>query len=203
MRIAATLGALVLALWGFSRFVAWVEDRPGAVLDDPVLAWVEPRDLSVPTFACIYAGIATSILLLWRRRARLLLTLDAYVVLLAFRAALMYVTPLDPPPTIVPLRDPLVEHLGAGRTLTRDLFFSGHVATGVLVFLTCPSRWGRAFLLAAAVAVGVMTVVQHAHYAVDVLAAPFLAYCAYRLALRLPWNRGAMERVPVHQETDA
>jgi membrane-associated phospholipid phosphatase len=83
---------------------------------------------------------------------------------------------------MVALKDPFVEAFGEQRTLTRDLFFSGHTATLLVVALSAPTPWMRraAFVATALVAAGVL--VQHAHYTVDVVAAPFFAYAAWRAA---------------------
>jgi hypothetical protein len=179
--------ALVGTLFAFTRFASWVEDRPGAVLDDPVLRWLEPRDLSVLTFAVIYLGLAVAIAVLAVRPRRIPLAVQTYVLLVWARMALMALTPLDPPAGLIHLDDPIVEGFGAGRVLTRDLFFSGHVGTGMVLYLTCPVRWARWVLLAAAVAVGALVLVQHVHYSVDVAVAPMAAFAAYSLARR--WNR--------------
>ena len=51
-----------------------------------------------------------------------------------------------------------------------------------LLFLAVPGRPARAYFLASTVAVGCLVLVQHVHYAVDVLAAPAFAYAAWRIA---------------------
>jgi membrane-associated phospholipid phosphatase len=159
----------------------WNEDRPGAVLADPVLALFGPRDFSAVTFGLIYAAMLATVLGLLRRPARLLLVFQGYAVVAFVRIVVMYCIPLDPPETIIPLRDPLVEIVGTGRVLTRDLFFSGHTATLFLFFLALPRGWLRGAVLVACVLVAALTVWQHTHYVVDVLVAPFVSFAAWRL----------------------
>jgi hypothetical protein len=76
-----------------------------------------------------------------------------------------------------------VEAFGDHRTLTRDLFFSGHTATLFVLSLAMPTARlrGVGFAVTAFIAAGVLA--QHAHYTVDVVAAPFFAYASYRIAV--------------------
>ncbi len=101
-----------------------------------------------------------------------------------FRIAAMWATPLEAPPGTIPLLDPLVRLFGPGKLLTKDLFFSGHTSTLFLLALTVPGRGWKALFLVCTAAVGISVLVQHVHYTVDVLAAPFFAYASARLAAR-------------------
>jgi hypothetical protein len=131
----------------------------------------------------VWGGIFGALASMTRTPRRLVLVVQAYAYLVLVRVALMYVVPLDPPATIIPLRDPLVESFSTGQTpLTRDLFFSGHVGTLFLLHLVHARGRVKTVLLVAMAAVAVLTVWQHTHYVVDVLVAPFLAYGCLRLA---------------------
>lgn len=187
IRLLVTPPLLVGTLSALAALVKWVERRPGAVLPDPVLAMLAPRDVTWPVFTLIYVGIVLAVLLLVRSPVRLLLGVQGYVVMALLRIAVMWATPLDPPPGMIVLEDPLVQGFGgAAEPLTRDLFFSGHTSTMFLLFLAVPGRATRAFFLAATVGVAFLVLVQHVHYAVDVLAAPPFAYAAWRIA-RASW----------------
>lgn len=182
----ASLAVLALVLAGFARFVHWVEARPGAVLADPVLARIEPRQLDLPTFALIYGGILFALARLAMRPRRLVGTLQAYTLLVALRALAMAVTPLDPPLGLLPLHDPIVNGAVGAQDLQRDLFFSGH--TSLLVLLACcvPGRRARWLLALAAAAVAALLVAQHVHYSADVLVAPLAAWTAYSIVFLTP-----------------
>ncbi len=187
IRRLVTPPLLVATLSALAALVKWVERRPGAVLPDPVLAMLAPRDVTWPVFTLIYVGIVLAVLLLVRSPVRLLLGVQGYVVLALLRIVVMWATPLDPPPGMIVLEDPLVQGFGgAAAPLTRDLFFSGHTSTLFLLFLAVPGRATRAFFLAATAGVAFLVLVQHVHYAVDVLAAPPFAYAAWRIA-RASW----------------
>jgi membrane-associated phospholipid phosphatase len=193
-RLAVTLPALLGTLAVLASFVKRVEARPGVVLPDPVLALLPARDATWIAFALIYAAILAALARLARRPRRLAQALQAYAIMAWARMAVMWVTPLDPPPGMIRLEDPMVQGLGgASEALTRDLFFSGHTSTLFLIFLAVPRGRARLLFLACSAAVGVAVLVQHVHYTVDVLAAPFFAYGAWRLAGRL-WPRTEGER---------
>ena len=182
-RLLLTVPMLVATLFALAALVKWVERRPGAILPDPVLAWLAPRDVTRPIFTLIYAGILLAVFLLARSPVRLVMGVQAYVVMALLRIVVMWATPLDPPPGMIVLEDPLVQAFGgASQALTRDLFFSGHTSTLFLLFLAVPGRSAKAFFLACTSAVAFFVLVQHVHYAVDVLAAPAFAYAAWRIA---------------------
>ena len=185
LRLSLTLPVLVAALALLARFLDGVEARPGVVLPDPVLALLPPRDLTWLTFGLIYLGLFFGVARLSTAPRRLVVTLQAYVAMVLLRILAMWVTPLEAPPGMIPLHDPLVRLFGPGTLLTKDLFFSGHTSTLFLLALAVPGRRSRAFFLFCTAAVAVCVLVQHVHYTVDVLVAPLFAWASFRLALRL------------------
>lgn len=180
--LALTVAVLAGTLALLSHVLQLVEQRPGARLEDPLLALFSPRDLSTATFTVIYGCMLVALIDLARRPWSLLRALIGYILVALARAAMMWVTPLDPPEHLIPLRDPFIETFGPGALLTRDLFFSGHTSTLFLLALCVPSRWLRAPLFVATLAVAALVLAQHAHYTIDVLVAPCVAFCAFRLA---------------------
>ena len=186
-----TLAGLVAVLSGLARFLDWLEARPGVVLPDPVLALLRPRDLTWLTFGLIYAGLAAGIALLARQPRRLAAAMQAYALMVLFRMVAMWLAPLEAPPGMLLLRDPLVEQIATGRPVVKDLFFSGHTSTMFLLFLAVPGRAARTLFLACAAGVGACVLMQHVHYAVDVLAAPFFAYASFALVGRARELAGA------------
>jgi len=177
--------ALVAVLAVMARFLSWVERRPGVVLADPVLALFPPRDVTWLTFGLVYIGLLTTFVLLLPHPRRLVLGAQAYALMVLFRMAVMAVTPLEAPPDTIPLRDPLVQILGTGEVLTRDLFFSGHTATLALLTFLAPSRASRRFFMVCTLLVAICVLWQHVHYTVDVLVAPFVAYASRELVFAL------------------
>jgi hypothetical protein len=190
MELAVTAAILVPVLFALTHFLDWNESRRGVTMPDPVLALFPAVNLTWLTFLVIYAGIIVGLAVLLQNPRRLLLVFQAYAVMALFRMAAMYLSPLEPPPGIIELRDPFVEFFGGGKTLTRDLFFSGHTSTTFLLFLLIPGRVLRIVYACATLLVGLCVVLQHVHYTVDVVAAPFFAYGAYRIALGICKRRG-------------
>ena len=178
---AFSIPPLVIVLVLFSLFVGWVEERPGVVLDDPILKMLPVVDLTWPVFAIIYGGIVAAVATMARHPAEIILMLRAYTIMVAIRIAAMYLAPFDPPAGMITLIDP-VAGLGPGGALTRDLFFSGHTATMFLLALCAPGRTMRWVFLSLTILLALFLLLQHVHYAIDVVAAPFFAYGGYRIS---------------------
>jgi hypothetical protein len=70
----------------------------------------------------------------------------------------------------------------AGVVLTKDLFFSGHVATTFLLYLYGRRirGWSRVFL-AANLLTTACVFLAHLHYAIDVIGAYAITFCVYHL----------------------
>ena len=97
------------------------------------------------------------------------------------RFVTLSVVALDPPPGLIPLVDPLGSVFYGNAAITKDLFFSGHTATMVLIFLCLERRTDKIIALIAAFAVAYLLLVQHIHYTIDILAAPIVVYACYRV----------------------
>jgi hypothetical protein len=181
LELLTTLALLAFSLFLLSRFLAYVEQRPGVVLPDPVLSIFTPTDVTWITFSVIYAGLALALIHLFSRPSQMLLAFQAYIMLIVLRIMVMALTPLDAPPGLIVLADPFVEFfVGHGSTLTKDLFFSGHTSTLFLLFLVARGRRWKMFFLMCAVVVAFCVLIQHVHYTIDVIIAPGASYCAYR-----------------------
>ena len=182
-RTMVVLSAILpLTLLVFRMFLDTIEVRKGIVLPDPFLPLLAPVDLTWIIFGLIYGGLALAIVVLASHPRPFLRLVAAYVILTLIRMICMYAIPLDPPPGMIALADPFVELFGSsGRTLTRDLFFSGHTATLFLLALGMPaSRWKAALYCFTAV-VALCVLWQHVHYTIDVVVAPLASGSAYRL----------------------
>ncbi|WP_165768194.1 phosphatase PAP2-related protein [Hymenobacter amundsenii] len=180
-QLLTVLALLLLLARQLPRYFAWVQARPGHHLPDPLLTALPAHDVSGAIFTVIYLGIGLGLVTLLPRPARLLRALAAYLLLHLLRCATLWLLPLEPPTGLVLLRDPLVDQLlyAAPAPITKDLFFSGHTATLLLLALTVPPGWQRVVLLAGTVAVAGLVLVQHAHYTYDVLAAPLFVALAW------------------------
>ncbi|MET4075189.1 hypothetical protein [Hymenobacter sp. UYCo722] len=182
------LGLVVVLLLGLlpvvPGFYRFVQARPGQPLADPLLALLPVQDHSTLIFTLIYGAIAATLVYLLPRPQRLLQALWAYYLLQLMRMATLWLLPLEPPAALVMLHDPVMDRIFEVTTqpIVRDLFFSGHTATMMLLTLVGRGRGWRGALGLATVAVGLLVLMQRVHYSYDVLAAPFFAWAAYWLA---------------------
>lgn len=180
-----TIIILAITLSSLAGFLKFIEQRSGAVLNDPLLNIFKPVDLTYPIFIILYAGLLFAVYVLAANPRRLMIALQTYIILVIIRMLAMYLLALDPPQTMIPLSDPFVEFFGTGRLLTKDLFFSGHTAILFLVFLVVTGKWKKAVFLILTILIASGVILQHVHYSIDVIAAPFFSYSAYRIALLL------------------
>jgi len=182
VQIVATPLSLVLTLRVLAAFLLWVEKRPGVHLADPLLSAFAPRDCTWLVFALIYTAIAVGLIALAAHPQALVVALQAYIVMIVSRMGAMYFTAFDPPFDMIPLRDPIIEIVGTGQLLTRDLFFSGHTSTLFLLLLAVPDRRLKPLLFACVLVVATCLLRQHVHYTIDVLVAPLFAFASFRTA---------------------
>jgi membrane-associated phospholipid phosphatase len=173
------LGALLFFL---SYFFAYVEAREGSVVNDVILNLVSPVDLSVATFLLIYFAAVFCIITLLNKPELFLKAVQAYFLVLIFRIITLTIFPLEPPEGIILLKDPFIEYFFYGQTrITKDLFFSGHVATVCLLYLANPIKKLNWFYLSVFILVALFIMIQRVHYSFDVLAAPVFAWLSWRL----------------------
>jgi hypothetical protein len=184
LRLGVVLLLLLALLPIIPDFYHFIQARPGRLLPDPLLALLPVRDVSSPTFTLIYGSVAAALVFLLPRPLLLLRALWAYYFLQLLRMSTLYLLPLDPPTELVRLHDPIVDHLfkATAEPIVRDLFFSGHTATMVLLWLAVRGRRWQVPLALLTGAVALLVLVQRVHYSYDVLAAPLFAWLAYWLA---------------------
>jgi hypothetical protein len=157
-------------------FFAYIEKRNGVVLNDILLKHIGPVDVSIPIFIIIWS---TTLLFIVRSFYEPSIFLNA-VYCLSFlsliRMLSIYLTPLNPPETIIAIKDPLTSITYGGKDvfMTKDLFFSGHTSNMLMLALCFKKRIDRLVGFLAAIIVGALVLLQHAHYTIDVLAAFFI-----------------------------
>jgi hypothetical protein len=183
-KIIISLFVLVVTMLLFSRFTQFVEMRQGVQLSDPFLSLIPAIDLTWPIFSIIYGSIILGLSILLYYPERLVLLFGSYALMVMIRTLMMYLVPLDTPAGMIFLQDPFVSLFVTGKTLTRDLFFSGHTATMFLLFLAVPKKF-KTFFFIATLFVGGAVLFQKVHYTIDVVVAPFVSYVSYCIVERL------------------
>ncbi|HCR48645.1 MAG TPA: phosphatase PAP2-related protein [Rhodothermales bacterium] len=172
--ILLAITAIVLIL---PPFLEVIEARTGHRIYDPVLALIGPVYISEWIFVATYSVSLLGVLRNIRSPHHVLWIVFAYAGINLFRMITMTVVPLEPPETIMALRDPFLEGgVYAGAPKIKDLFFSGHTATvGMFIFMEREARWRLAFI-SGTILVAFLLLWQHVHYTIDVLAAPFFSF---------------------------
>jgi hypothetical protein len=184
IHLIVTLVILFIVMQAIIRMMDYMETQPGSRLNDPILELLPPTDMTWPLTFLIYSNIS---LLFWGNRnhpRELLIGLQAYSLMILARTVTLYSFPLEAPLDIIPLADPLVQWKSEyGIVHTKDLFFSGHTATVFLCFLATVNSKLRIWFLVATLLVGSFVLLQHVHYTLDVVVAPFVSYMCYRMTL--------------------
>lgn len=181
------ISVFLLITWAFMApmFFEYIQQRNGVTLDDPVLKTIDARDVSIFVFLLLYTLIIAGVVYLFFRPYFFVVAVQAYAVLTFFRLLSILLVPLEDPYGIIPLSDPFVDHLFYQKVITKDLFFSGHTSIVFLLAFCCPSRMLQWLLIIGGIAIGGLLLIQHAHYFIDVLVAPLVAYLAYRISRKL------------------
>lgn len=181
LRFLLSLGYLVALILFLNYFFAWVQRRDGVVLSDPLLALLKPVNFSRYIFVLLYIAVLTGAVYLLRHPLLLLRVLQTVAIVYSLRVIAMYFVPLDPPPGIIPLTDNFLQHLTyGGVVITKDLFFSGHTTSLLILALATRNKWLKIFFSCLLIAVVIMLLWQHVHYTIDILGAfVFTPLCWY------------------------
>jgi len=178
---------LILLLIAFPIFFNYIEGRNGITLNDPLLAFLPRYNVSVPTFLIIWS---MSLWFLYRAihaPQMLLLFMWGFVVLSLSRFLTIYLVALNPPVDLIPLTDPITNlfYGGTSHFITKDLFYSGHTSTQFLIFLCFTKKTDKILALIATCLIGVLVLIQHIHYSIDVLAAPVMCYGVFLISKKI------------------
>ncbi len=189
-KLALGILILVLLVAFLPYYFAFIEARRGIQLNDIVLNYIDSANVSVPTFIIIWS---LSLWYLYKSAndpALILLILWGLNVLFISRIISIYLVPLDPPKDLVELIDPITNRFYGAKFITKDLFFSGHTATLVCLSLCLRKRKDQLIVLTGGIIVGILVLVQHVHYTIDVIAAFVFPYFIIKIARRIiaPFN---------------
>jgi membrane-associated phospholipid phosphatase len=173
IKLLAGMAMLVCILMSFPSFFAFIENRKGAVLNDVVLNMIRPTDVSIPLFIIIWS---TPLFFIYRSIYNPSIFLNGvycFCFLSLVRMLSIYLVALEPPATLIAIKDPLTSLSYGGKDvfITKDLFFSGHTSNTLMLALCFEKKTERLIGYIAAVLVGILVLVQHAHYTIDVVAA--------------------------------
>lgn len=181
--IAFFLFAIVLLY--YPGFFAFIQKRPGTLLADPVLNILPSLDVSVLLFFLIYLTVGFGLFRALQSPALFLLFIWSCLFLSVARMITITLVPLEAPDGLVPLRDPILAPFYHHSQITKDLFFSGHTSSVFLIYLILRKKREKMFTLFATVSVGILLLIQHIHYTIDVVIAPLFVYIIFILAKKV------------------
>lgn len=180
---------LTVTLVSFVYFLTFNENRTGFVFNDPILNLFEPIAVSEVTFFVTYFLAIYGLIISFREPALFVGLLQAYTIMTLFRMLCLYILPLEAPASIIPLKDTFLQSsFYSGRENLKDLFFSGHTATIFLFAFAFRKKHTKRFFMVGACLVGLLVLIQHVHYSIDVLAAPVFAFIAIRIQKKMRLN---------------
>ncbi len=174
---------LVLAiLIVLPTFFDFIEKRQGIVLNDVILQLLPISNLSVPIFVIIWGMVLLILTRAFRNPFLMILFIWCFLFLTLSRMLTISLVPLEAPKNLILLKDPLSNQFYHGIFITKDLFYSGHTSTMFLIFLCLRRKLDKIVALFSTFAIGIMVLIQHVHYTIDVLVAPLGAFLVYKLA---------------------
>jgi len=108
--------------------------------------------------------------------------IKAASLFIIIRAVFVSLTHIGPYPLKLELESGLLNFITSGN----DLFFSGHTGLPFLVALIFwEHKYLRYLFLASSIMFGVIVLLSHLHYSIDVFAAFFITYSIYHIAMKL------------------
>ncbi len=184
------IGILIQAaiLIFFPYFFSYIEQRQnGIILNDLVLEFLVPRDLSVPVFIIIWSTTILAIYRCVKQPAIFLAILYSSIFLCFARMLSICFVHLEPPINLIPLKDPLtsITYGRRGLFITKDLFFSGHTSNMLLLALCLPKKSDKIIAFSSAISIGIMVLIQHVHYSVDVIGAVLITFLLVKQGKRV------------------
>jgi hypothetical protein len=182
------IGLLLLSIvFVFTYFYFdYIEHLPnGTALDDFVLRKLPARDVSS---LIVFFEVSTVILLFARfstNPVMFITFLMSFILVYIVRDVTIGITQLRAPAGIIELKDPLAGMVYRYRFITRDLFYSGHVSFVFLIYLCSNNKVDKYYTLCAVFFIGILLLIQHAHYVIDVISAPFFSFVCFWIAKRI------------------
>src|SRR4051812_47833871 len=109
----------------------YVEMRHGLQLEDKLLTLFPAFDFSSTIFVLLYTSVATIIIAHLNQPKTILRIIEMHFLVAVVRQICILLVALEPPAHMIVLRDCFLENTVYPHSspLTKDLFFSGHVAS--------------------------------------------------------------------------
>lgn len=187
VKLTTTVAVFAVGTLQFPIYFSHIQKRNGQLLNDYILDYLPAHDVSTPIFAVIYGLLIYMLCRILTKPNLFLLFALTFVIETVFRMTTIYLFPLNHPQNLVILHDTFAELLIYGDTepITKDLFFSGHTATMVMIWLFVEKPLEKFMAAIATFILASLLLIQHVHYTVDVLGALFFTYLSYLIAKQI------------------
>jgi PAP2 superfamily C-terminal len=170
-------------------FLKAIEVRKGMVWHDYIIDLLPRYDVSIWIVIILYFSILISFAWLITSPKMLTVALKCLFLTNMVRYIFIYLIPLEPPHDLLPLGDPLLdEFIYKSHFITKDLFFSGHMANVSLLFLCVGDKRLKVILGISVVLIGILLLVQRVHYSYDVIFAPLATYVCFILTMKIDFR---------------
>lgn len=169
----------------FPMFYQYIERREGYLYDDILLNIIPAIDVSIPIFMITWGMALFTLARVVQNPSLLLGLLYGVIIVNISRFISISMVPLNPPHGLIDIWDPITDLFYGETYVTKDLFYSGHTATQFLFFLILQKKTDKYLALTTTILMGILVMVQHVHYTIDVIFAPPLTYLCYLLARRM------------------
>lgn len=179
---------LMMVLYMPTFYQDIIGPKKGYFLNDPFLNLFKPTDWSLVIFATLYLSVIQTLAASFRKPQAMIVGLTTYCAISVIRMLTMYLVTLEPPIGMILLIDPVTASLVyPDSTFAKDLFFSGHVSTMMVLVLVEQNRIARFLKIAGTSLVGILLAWQQVHYTIDLIVAPFVAVAVYLAVKKILW----------------
>lgn len=173
---------LFIAYSSITQYLSnFIEARKGVRLNDAILNLFPAQDFSLAIFVLLYSSLLMLIITHLHKPKVIMRLIEMHFLVAIVRQVCILLVALEPPAGIIVLRDVFLENTvyPHNTPLTKDLFFSGHVASIWIYFLCAQHRYIKFMFLFATLMMAFMILSMRVHYSYDVLGALFFTSLIY------------------------
>jgi len=165
----------------------YIEARKGVRLEDKMLSFFPSYDFSTLIFILLYTSLFALVLFNLHKPKTIMRLIEMHFMVAVTRQVCILLIALEPPSGIIVLRDVFLENTvyPHNAPLTKDLFFSGHVASIWIYFLCAKHKYLKAYMCIASLLMAFMVLSMRIHYTYDVYGALFFTTLLYYAPARV------------------